>query len=233
MTRLRLLGYPVSNYVNICRAALIEKQLDFDFVLARSSQDAAFRALSPLGKIPVLEAADGALTETVAILDYLDDAFPAVSLRPDTPFERARARQIINIVQLYVEAQARQLFAGVFMGGTNAPTTETSVRAMLDRATAALGELLAPAPFLLGKRPGQVDLFTFYNLDIADRVTRFVYGRSIIEEIGGLGDWRAAMANRESTQVVMADFDKSFAAYLADHGAAYRPAGAQRSITHA
>jgi glutathione S-transferase len=233
MTRLRLLGYPVSNYVNICRAALIEKQIDFDFVPTRSSQEAAFRAQSPLGKIPVLETADGVLTETVAILDYLDDEFPDVSLRSDTPFERARARQVINIVQLYVEAQVRQLFAGVFMGGTNAPATEASVRAMLDRSAAALRQLLAPAPYLFGMRPGQADLFTFYNLDIADRVTCFVYNRSIVDEVGGLANWMTAMHDRASTRLVMADFDQAFTAYLTDHGAVYRPIDTQRPLNHA
>ena len=69
MTKLRLLGYPVSNYVNIVRAALLEKELPFEFVATRSSQDAAFRELSPLGKIPVLDTGEGSLTETVAILD--------------------------------------------------------------------------------------------------------------------------------------------------------------------
>lgn len=233
MSRLRLLGYPVSNYVNICRAALLEKQLDFDFVPTRSSQDAVFLALSPLGKIPVLETTEGALTETVAILDYLDDTFPAMSLRPDSPFERARARQLINLIQLYVEAQVRQLFSGVFMGGVNAPATEAAVRAMLDRSTAALGQLLAPAPFLLGERPGQADVFAFYNLDIADRITRFVYDRSIIDEIGGLADWIGAMHERASTRAVIADFHESFADYLSDHGAAYRLDDSQRPVAHA
>lgn len=233
MTGLRLRGYPVSNYVNIVRAALLEKALPFEFVATRSSQDAAFRKLSPLGKIPVLDTGEGSLTETAAILDYLDDAFPEVPLRPEAPFARARARQTINIIQLYVEAQARQLFAGVFMGGTNLPTTAASVRAMLDRATAALSQLLSPAPFFFGDRPGQVDIFAFYNLDIADRVTRFVYDRSIIDEIGGLGVWLAAMRARPSTRLVMTEFESSFVTYLADHGAAYRPDEARRPLSHA
>lgn len=233
MTTLRLLGYPVSNYVNIVRAALLEKEVPFELVVTRASQDAVFRELSPLGKIPVLETGDGALTETVAILDYLDDVFPEIPLRPEAAFARARARQTINIIQLYVEAQARQLFSGVFMGGTNPPATESSVRAMLDRATAALSQLLSPAPFFFGERPGQVDIFAFYNLDIADRVTRFVYNRSIIEEIGGLDDWLATMRARTSTCVVIAEFETSFRAYLADHGAAYRPDGTQRPFSHA
>lgn len=233
MTNLRLLGYPVSNYVNIVRAALLEKGLQFEFVVARASQDAAFREMSPLGKIPVLDTGEGCLSETVAILEFLDDAFPAMPLRSEVPFVRARARQTINIIQLYVETQVRQLFAGVFMGGANLPTTEAVVRAMLDRATAALAQLLEPAPFFFGERPGQEDLFAFYNLDIADRVTRFTYDRSIIDEIGGLEDWLEAMRARPSTRLVTAEFETSFRAYLAEHDAAYRPDGILRPLSHA
>ncbi len=233
MTRLRLLGYPVSNYVNIVRAALLEKQLPFDFVLARSSQEADFRRLSPRGKIPVLDTGEGFLSESVAILDYLDDAYPEVPLRHPDAFSRARSRQIINLVQLYVEAQVRQLFPGVFMGGTNQAATVSSVRAMLDRATAALSPLLSPFPYFFGERPGQIDLFLFYNFDIAERVTRFVYQRSIIDEIGGLAEWLAAMHDRPSTQLILADFHQSFQTYLADHGAAYRPDEIPRSPSHA
>jgi glutathione S-transferase len=233
MTKLRLLGYPVSNYVNIVRAALLEKALPFEFVATRASQDAAFRVLSPLGKIPVLDTGEGYLSETVAILDYLDDAYPDVPLRHSDAFSRARSRQIINLVQLYVEAQVRQLFPGVFMGGSNSAATEASVRAMLDRAAGALSQLLTPFPFLFGERPGQADLFLFYNLDIAERVSRFVYQRSIIDEIGGLGAWLAAMRDRPSTQLVLADFHTSFRSYLADHGAAYRPDEHPRPLSHA
>lgn len=233
MTGLRLLGYPVSNYVNIVRAALLEKQLPFEFVIARASQEPDFRRLSPLGKIPLLDTGEGYLSETVAILDYLDDEYPGVPLRHPDSFSRARSRQVINLVQLYVEAQVRQLFPGVFMGGSNPAATETSVRAMLDRATAALAQLLTPFPFLFGERPGQVDLFLYYNLDIAERVTRFVYQRSIIEEIGGLDEWLAAMRDRPSTQLVLADFDESFRTYLADHGAAYRPDEPLRPVSNA
>ncbi len=233
MSHLRLFGYPVSNYVNIVRAALLEKELQFDFVIVRASQDMKFLAMSPLGKIPVLDTGAGFLSETTAILDYLDDAYPAVPLRPQDAFDRAKSRQMINIVQVYVEAQVRQLFAGVFMGGTNAPVTQTAVRIMLDRATAALSRLLEPHPFLFGNQPGQADLFAFYNLDIADRVTRFVYGRSIIDEIGGLQDWLATMHSRPSTVSIMADFAESLDVYLADHGAAYRPDKNLRPLSHA
>jgi glutathione S-transferase len=222
MAVLRLHGKPVSNYFNVVRAALIEKQLDFEIVIAGASQDAAFRARSPMGKVPLLETPHGWISETVAILDYLDDAFPEPSLRPADIAVRASGRQIINIVQMYVEAQVRSLFPGVFASAVNAPATVAAVRAMLDRATAALAQLLQPAPFLCGSTISQADLFVFYNLDIADRVTHFVYDRSIIAETGTLGAWWPMMRERQGTKAIMVDFEMYFARYIIEHGGAYR-----------
>jgi glutathione S-transferase len=220
MSDLRLHGYPVSNYVNTARAALIEKGLPYEMVIAGAAQDDRFLGMNPMGKIPVLEDDGYFLGETVAILEYLDDRYSEPSLRPADLFVRGRGRQIANVVQMYVEAPARSLFPGVFMGGHNNAETETAVRSMLDRSTVALKRLLAPSPFLLGDTLSQADLFGFYNLDIVDRLTRFVYKRSIIEEIE-IAPWHAMMLARESSRVVLADFETYFARYLADKGAAY------------
>jgi glutathione S-transferase len=218
---LRLHGYPVSNYFNIARAALIEKQLCYQVVIARASQDEAFLEHSPMGKIPVLETSAGWLGETVAILEFLDDAYPDVPLRAADPFPRARGRQIINIVQMYVEAPTRALFPGVFFGETNDASTEKASSATLARATAALTRLMRPAPYILGDRPGQADLFAFYHLDLAERVAKFVYNRSLFDEIDGLGDWNTRMRERDSSRVVLADFEEHLKQYLVDRGAAY------------
>jgi glutathione S-transferase len=218
---LRLHGYPVSNYFNIARAALIEKGLRHEIVQARAAQDEPFLTISPMGKIPVLETGEGWISETVAILEYLDDRFEGISLRPPRLFDRARARQIINVIQVYVEGPARSLFPGVFFGGVNDPTLISAVRATLDRATVALRHLLSPAPFLMGEQLSAADLFSFYNLDIADRVSRFVYHRSIKEEVGGLTPWWTELLRRESSRTVLADFESCFVQYLHDKGAAY------------
>jgi glutathione S-transferase len=51
---------------------------------------AAFLALSPMGKVPVLTHGDAVVTETAAICAYLADAFPQAGLAPP-PADRARA----------------------------------------------------------------------------------------------------------------------------------------------
>jgi glutathione S-transferase len=233
---LRLYGHPVSNFFNIARSALLEKGADFEVAPARAARDEGFLARSPMGKIPFLETSDGFIAETVAILGYLDDTLATPSLTPADPFARARVRQAINIVQMYLEAPLRALFPGVFFGEVNAPETVAKVRPMLARAMAALARLARLEPFLLGGTLTQADLFAFYCLDIGERVTRFVYDESLIGEIDGLERWRAGMAERDSSRIVLAAFAPAFAAYLAEKNAAYRelaPAALSGKRSHA
>lgn len=215
-------GYPVSNYFNAAHAALIEKGADFAVVPTRAVQDEAFLTRSAMGKIPYLETPQGCIAETVAILEYLEDVVPGTPLHPADPFARARVRQVMNIVQLYVEAPLRSLFPGVFMGGVNAPETVAAARPVIDRAMRALSHLVTPSPFLLGERLTHADLFAFYTFDIGERVMRFTYGASLINAVPGLGGWFAAMVQRPSTRIVLADFHPAFAAYLKDKAAVWQ-----------
>lgn len=53
----------------------------------------AYRHLNPHGLVPALELSDGTvLTQSLAIIDYLDETIPHPPLLPTTPAERARVR---------------------------------------------------------------------------------------------------------------------------------------------
>jgi glutathione S-transferase len=215
-------GYPVSNYFNAARAALIEAGADFAVVPTRASQDEAFLAHSALGKIPYLQTPQGCIAETVAILEYIEDAQLGRSLYPGGSFERARARQVINVVQVYIETPLRALFPGVFMGGENRAETVAAVRPAVERATRAIERLVSFSPFLMGEELTHADLFAFYHLDVCERVWRHSYGASLLDSVPGLRDWHAMMLALPSTQIVLADFAPAFASYLSDKGAAWR-----------
>ncbi|MFA5678380.1 MAG: glutathione S-transferase family protein [Pseudomonas sp.] len=215
---LRLHGYAVSNYFNIAHAALLESGAAFEIVECRASQTPAFLQMNPMGKIPVLETPDGWVAETIAILAYIEACFEHT--RPVNAFERARQLQLINVVQLYVELPMRSLYPGVFMGGENSESAIAAARQTLDRSTAALRQLARPQPWLAGEQVGHVDLFTFYCLDLAERVSRHVYQRSLLQELG-LSDWAQRMAQRPSSLQVLGAFAEVFGSYLAEKQAAY------------
>lgn len=56
-------------------------------------------ARNPIGHVPTLVHRGRALTESVAICEYLDEAFPeGARLLPDEPWARARTRQIVETI---------------------------------------------------------------------------------------------------------------------------------------
>ena len=92
---LRLCGFHISNYHNKVRIALLEKGIEHvDDASCKPSQDEAFLARSPMGKVPFLELDDGRrLAESDVILEYLEEAYPQKPLLPKDPWQRAKVRE--------------------------------------------------------------------------------------------------------------------------------------------
>lgn len=55
---------------------------------------AAFRALNPEGLVPVWSDAQGVFTQSLAIIEYLEEMHPEPALLPRQPAERARVRAL-------------------------------------------------------------------------------------------------------------------------------------------
>lgn len=215
-------GYAVSNYFNTVRAALIEKGVPFEIERVRASRDEAFLACSPMGKIPFLQTPDGCFSETVPMLEYLEGLSDGPALYPADPMQRAHARQVMNIVQLYLDLPMRRLYPGTVMGSEHTPGAVDAVAVQLEITLDALRRLFEFGPFLVGDRLSHADLMTLYCVDVGDRVTRQVYGWSLIERIAGLADWGRMMNVRASTRIVAAEFLETFVPYLEAKRAAYR-----------
>ena len=60
--------------------------------------EADFRALNPQGLVPVYSDGQILLSQSLAIIEYLDERYPEPPLLPPSPVERARARQIAQMI---------------------------------------------------------------------------------------------------------------------------------------
>jgi glutathione S-transferase len=70
--------------------------IEVDTHTQRTSDGVDFRAVNPLGMVPVLRTDEGALIrENVAVLQYVADAYPDAGLAPRGRLERARLQQWI------------------------------------------------------------------------------------------------------------------------------------------
>ena len=71
-------------------------------LLKEHQHQETYRGKNPMGFVPMLEWEEGGtprrLTQSMAILDYLEQRFPAPPLLPADPFLRARARQLAEMV---------------------------------------------------------------------------------------------------------------------------------------
>jgi len=59
---------------------------------------AEFLAINPQGLVPCLIHGQTVLTQSLAIIEYLDECFPGPRLLPDAPADRARARMLAQSV---------------------------------------------------------------------------------------------------------------------------------------
>lgn len=89
------------------RWALRLKRVEHDLVavnlLEGQQATAAHQARNPAQKVPVLQLGDVHLSESVAIIEYLDEVYPDPPLLPGDPLGRARARQLVETINAGIQ----------------------------------------------------------------------------------------------------------------------------------
>lgn len=84
------------------RIALALKGLDHTTIthdLRLGDQSAAsYRALNPQALVPALDTGEGVLTQSLAILEWLDEVYPEPQLLPADPLSRAHVRSLALLI---------------------------------------------------------------------------------------------------------------------------------------
>jgi glutathione S-transferase len=202
-----LCGFSLSNYYNIVKHTLLEKGIAFteEHVLPRSKDEAVLSA-SPLGKIPFIKTAQGALCESAVILDYLEDQYPAHPLLPKDAFEAAKVREMITFINLHLELVARELYAQAFFGGTVSDELKATVKKQLVRNIEAFKRLVKFSPFIAGDTFTLADCVAFSNLPLVGMSTRGVLGEDLLLAAGmDYKPYIKMLGERESSQRIAAD----------------------------
>ena len=203
---LRLCGFPISNYFNKVRIAMLEKGLEFELDPAcRPSQKEDFIARTPMGKVPFLEIDGAPLAESQVICEYLEDAFPQRPLYPRDALARARVRELIAFMELHVELVARRLYGQLFFGQPADETLKQAVEKDLAKGIRALRTRVKFAPYIAGGELTLADCAAFAHLPLVALATRLAYGEDKLAALPQLKTYIAMLNERPAFHTVNED----------------------------
>jgi glutathione S-transferase len=159
MAGMKLYSLPLSPYAARVRAAIYAKRLPVEIVAPPSDWriSADYRALNPVGRIPVLVLDDGStLPESGVIVEYLEDAFPEPALRPRSAAGTARVRLITQIADLYVMQVAMPLFF-LYDAATRDEAAIAAHHGRLDDGLKLLNDMLDSGAYAHGHKLSTAD----------------------------------------------------------------------------
>jgi glutathione S-transferase len=202
-----LCGSSISNYYNKVKLALLEKGVAFtEEYVATGSDDEAVLGASPLAKIPFLRTDEGPLSESQAILEYIEAAYPEPPLLPRDPFAAAKVRELAIYTDLHLELVVRELYPKAFFGGTLSEGSAQRIRKKLEKNIAAFKRLARFAPYVAGDTFTQADCSAWNSLPLVSMATRAIYGEDLLAT-GGIDvkGYSRLVGERPSAQKVAAD----------------------------
>ena len=211
-----LCGFGVSNYYNKLKLMLLEKGIPFQERLVYPWQRDAYWQHSPLGKIPFIETAQGGLSESQVILDYLEERFPDKPMYPLDLFERAKCRELIAHLELNAEWVARCLYKESFFGGTVSEETKLEAHERLTLGLAAVNRLARFSPHIFGDDFSAADCVAYVHFFMIQQTTRKIFGIDLLEQqVPAAAAYMQRMACRPHVQTMLADREAALAAFIA------------------
>jgi len=176
-------------------AALTYKATPVDFASAQQSSP-GYLAVNPKGRVPALVTPQGTLTETGAILDYINAIAPAAALAPKDPYLAAKMRELMY----YLASTAHVNHAHKRRGPrwADKPESWEDMRAKVPQTMAACAQYIEENfiehPYVLGKHICLADPYLYV-------ITTWLEGDSVdIANYPKLQQFKAAMEERESVQ---------------------------------
>ena len=159
------------------RVYLAEKGLGIPVVpvsiVTGENRTPEFLKKNPMGGLPVLELDDGTcLSESLAIIEYLEELHPAPPMIGATPRERARVRELERIAEMSILSPIATYFQNThpFMAGRLKQSAEAAENAKnrLGASLRVLDTLIDGRPFVAGERPTIADCTLFAALEFAE-----------------------------------------------------------------
>jgi maleylpyruvate isomerase len=164
-SRMRLYSFPVSSASYRARIALHLKGVSFETrtvdLTKGQHRGSEFRDLNPHGRVPALELDDGVVIgQSLAIIDYLEQVYPAPPLFPADPVTRARAWAVALTIAADIHPLNNTMVINYLRDqmGQDQAARDRWYAMWVRNGLAAIEEMIEAEPFCFGSQPTVADI---------------------------------------------------------------------------
>lgn len=157
-------GNPVSPFVRKVISYLVEREMAYELVIVGlGDPNPDFAAVSPFGKMPALKDGDFGISDSSAILTYLEAKYPGSGLVPDDAEGKARVTWFDEFADTILVASGAKIFfnrvvAPKFMGREGDEAAAQAGEAEMPGLYAYLESVLDESGYLVGGKFSVADL---------------------------------------------------------------------------
>lgn len=187
---LKFYYHPLSPIARRVWLALLEKQLPFEAIVVNlatgEQKQPDYLALNPFNHVPTLVDGDFAVIESLAILDYLEAAYPTPSLMAESSQAIAQMRMVQQVAVTEIVPKFAPLAA--------AETPDEAVVQHLEKALTFLTQHLGDRSYFGGDRLNLADIVAGATIPLIGRL-----GISLDAQ-PAIAAWLQRLAEREAWQ---------------------------------
>jgi glutathione S-transferase len=220
---LTLVSFDRCPYVQRAAIVLAEKNVAFERIdIDLANKPDWFKAISPLGKVPLLKVGEEVLFESAVIVEYLDETQPG-QLHPADPLTKARHRAWMEF--------GSSILADIWVVQTSADAGAFDDKvAVIKDKFARVEAVLGDGPYFAGERFSIVDAVfapVFRYFDVFDTLADL----RVFDGLPKVAAWRKALATRPSVVgAVGKDYPEQLMVFLKKHnGHIVNGAGARKA----
>lgn len=207
MSELVIYGIPGSPFVRAVQIAAEEKGAPWRIHALQPGETKGEEHLKrhPWGRMPAVEHDGFGLYETQAIVRYIDQVFPGVSLQPADTRSAARMNQVIGINDWYLFPKAvavigfQRIVGPALMGLTTDEAVVAAAVPEAERSVKALEAIIGQHPYLAGDAFSLADVMVGPQMDFLGATPE---GEALLKG-SRLGGWLERVRGRPSFEATL------------------------------
>lgn len=203
---------PLSPFCRKVRLSLAEKKIEVELVDERYwEQSKDFMRRNPAGKVPVIKLDGKVMSESAAICEYIEEAYPAPALLPAAKDARFEVRRLVSwfddkfhhevTSKLLYERVNKKMMAQGYPDSSNVKAGAKAIKYHLDY----MAWLLDQRRWLAGDVMTLADFAAAAHLSSLDYISDVDWNRSETVK-----DWYAKIKSRPAFRSILADVVPGF-----------------------